>query len=222
MGLMIIGEAETPMGRLVLEEWVDRMNLYLDENLLMTSAEAISEIELARLAVEAARENTSGPLDVLVLGFGLGKTIGALLELDGVRHVVAIELFEVLLRWLGDHPEMEDLFRDPRLIPLVADAAALPLALRPGFDAILVDVGNGPLDPVLETNRSVYATGGLRELKARLRPGGVLGVWSAHHSEPFERELERTFGELRYVEIPLKTGREGLDPDLVYLAVRAD
>lgn len=219
---MIIGEAETRAGHLaLLRRDQGGLELYLDGTHLVTSTEASSEVMLARLTVDR-RRITSGSREIaaLVLGFGLGFTVRELLRHDGVGLVMVLELFAPLVHWLRRLPETEDLLVDPRVVTLVADAARPPLSRRMRFDLVLLDVGNGDLDPVLERNAPLYAVSGLTMQRRLLRPGGVLGAWAAHRSHAFERALSQVFGTYEVHEVPLVTGRPELEPDRVYLAVK--
>lgn len=218
---MIIGEAETQSGHLVLIRWTRGLELYLDGIQLMSLSEARSESELARLGVERAVESLGRPIDALVLGLGLGVTVQELLDTDQVSRVVVAELFSALPGWLRRAPETSAIFADPRMSLVVADATSLPFSNKPCFDLILLDVGNGPLDPVIVGNAPLYGPPGLTMFRRYLRLGGVLGVWAAHRSEPFERALDQVFGSFQVQEVPLPSARPDLEPDLVYLMTRS-
>lgn len=220
MPVVIVGEVATRYGTLVLIRREGAgLELFLDGRHLMSSAEARSEDDLARLA--RARWAAGGrPPRCLVLGFGLGQTVSALTKLDADISVVVVELFQPLLGWLGEQPETAGILADPRVTTLVADASTPPLGPGPSFDIVLLDVGNGPLDPVLARNESLYALEGLTSLRDLLLPGGVLGAWAAEGTGEFEAALREVFGNVEAREIALDTGRPDLEPDVVYLSIR--
>ncbi|MGK5638202.1 spermidine synthase [Streptomyces sp. URMC 126] len=110
-----------------------------------------------------------------------------------------------LLEYLGAGPDGE--------VPAPADAAG-----EPAFDAICLDIDNGPDWTVTEDNKGLYSPAGLTACRSRLRPGGVLAVWSAQPSAAFEDALRNAgFAGVTTEEIIVARGV----PDVVHLAVLA-
>ncbi len=155
---------------------------------LMTSGDTGSERALGRLAPQLLGGITRPR--VLVGGLGMGFTLRA--TLDGLPRnalVVVAELLRPVVRWnrqhighLAKHP-----LTDSRVRVHVGDVADL---LVPRYwDAILLDVDNGPEWIVLKRNLSLYEGRGLSRVIASLRPGGFLGVWSVGRHLPFERHI---------------------------------
>ncbi len=157
---------------------------------LMSSRAHGSERALATLACAPIAERPRPR--VLVGGLGFGFTLRAALDaLPAAAEVVVAELFDLVIEAnrgeagaLADRP-LDDprtrLFRGD-----VHDALA-----GPPFDAILLDVDDGPEAFTLARNRRLYSEAGLARIRRSLTPGGVLGVWSAGDHPTFVRRLEQ-------------------------------
>ncbi|MEM1179543.1 MAG: hypothetical protein AAGM22_14440 [Acidobacteriota bacterium] len=167
--------------------------IQVDRHDLMSSRCHGSEEEMARLALEASQQR--GKARWLVGGLGMGFTLRACLDAlescaAGSRVVIA-EVFEDVVRWnrqyfgeLASHP-----LEDPRTEIVVGDVFD---QLQPGgatFDAILLDVDNGPEAMTLPSNDRLYRGRGLQRVRDKLSPGGVLAVWSAFQAYRFEERL---------------------------------
>ena len=182
---------ETPIGALSLRRrrelrlGVDVFEIKLGEDFLMSSLFTASEIALARLGLAALAGRA---LDVVVGGLGLGYTAAAVLEHGEVGSLLVVETLAAVIDWHrnGLVPLGPGLTGDPRCRLIHGDFFALAAAEAgfdpdaPGrrFDAVLVDIDHSPdglLDP---RNASFYQAGGLRGVAAKLRPGGVFGLWS--------------------------------------------
>jgi spermidine synthase len=132
------------------------------------------------LATEALRRCPGRRLRVLVGGLGLGWTAATVLAEPRVAAVDVAELQPALVGWAteGLLPGLPALPAD-RLALHVTDVAAR-LASAPGhWDAVLLDVDNGPAFLVHQSNAGLYSDAGLATALAALRPGGVLAIWSA-------------------------------------------
>jgi spermidine synthase len=93
-------------------------------------------------------------------------------------------------------------------------AAAGPPPWPEGYDVACVDIDNGPDWTVTEANAALYTAPGLESLRRRLRPGGLLAVWSAHEAPDFEERLRAGFASVDVHRVPVRRGA----PDVVYLA----
>jgi spermidine synthase len=157
---------------------------------LMSSRRHGSEEALAVLGCRRAR--TLPRPHVLVGGLGMGFTLRAALDhLPLAARVLVAELVPAVVEWnhgplgaLAKHP-----LSDPRVQIEECDVAAI-LRTSPGrFDAVLLDVDNGPTALTASSNAGLYDDQGVAAVRASLRPGGVLAVWSARDDPQFERRL---------------------------------
>ena len=171
----------------------------IDNQDLMSSRTHGSEEALARQAL--ARLGVVGTPRILVGGLGMGFTLRAVLDAaPGGAVVIVAEVFDEVVRWnqktlgrLAGEP-----LRDPRVSVVVADVATL---LEAGaFDAILLDVDNGPDALTRPDNAGLYSAAGLSRLARALRQGGVLAVWSAAPDAGFLRRMS-TAGLIASTEI---------------------
>jgi spermidine synthase len=148
---------------------------------------------------------------VLVGGLGMGYTLRATLDLlPKDAKVVVAELVPAVVKWnqellgpLAQHP-----LKDRRVRVLVQDVAITLRSASAQFDAVLLDVDNGPAAFTTETNAGVYDDRGLTAAHSALRAGGMLAIWSARDDRKFEQRL-RYNGfrvEVEHVRSRLKKG----------------
>jgi spermidine synthase len=151
------------------------------------SEDALSEIGCGRVA---ERKHAR----VLIGGLGMGYSLrSALTALGPDAKVVVAELVPAVVRWnrehfghLANHP-----LRDRRVVVREDDVGAVMAEQRASFDAILLDVDNGPNGLTRLENDSLYGDTGLLRAMAALRPKGVLGVWSAGADRGFVKRLRK-------------------------------
>jgi len=149
------------------------------------SEEALAELACARVAGRA-------PAHVLIGGLGMGFTLAAALsQLDAAARLTVCELVPEVVAWnrgplgeLAGHP-----LRDPRVAVYEGDVARLIMTQSHAYDAILLDVDNGPEGLTHADNDWLYGCEGLAAASAALRPGGVLAVWSAGRDPVFTGRL---------------------------------
>jgi len=159
---------------------------------LMTSRLFGSEEALATLAAEKLR-GVRAPR-ILIGGLGMGFTLRAALGTFGPEaQIVVAELVPAVVSWARG--PMADLFGacldDPRVELTVADVAALIRTPKAPYDAILLDVDNGPEGMTQSANDGLYSTRGLRAARTSLRPGGVLAVWSQGPDTAFAQRFAK-------------------------------
>ena len=167
--------------------------IVLGHNELMSTRQRGSEEALATLS--CARIAGRNCPHVLIGGYGMGFTLrAALAVLPQDAQVTVVELVPKIIEWArGPMAELAaGCLDDPRVSLIIGDVAAHIGALPGSFDAILLDVDNGPDGLVREANNQLYTGTGLRTAKAALRAGGVLAVWSAAKDGSFVRRLEST------------------------------
>jgi spermidine synthase len=176
---------------------------------LMNSRVHGSEKALADLACEklAGKENPR----LLIGGLGMGFTLAAALKTIGpAAEVVVAELVPEVVTWnrtLIGAPAGDPL-DDPRSRVYVGDVADLIRQEPAGFDAILMDVDNGPEALVRRENNWLYSAAGLRTTRAALRPRGVLAVWSAGPDSAFSKRLRQAGFDVReHVVRPHRAGK---------------
>ncbi len=150
---------------------------------LMNSRDHSSEDELGRQTVTRLR--TPKPR-VMIGGLGMGFTLRAALDaLPAGAHVEVVEIVPAIVRW--NRGELAALAKeplaDPRVTVIEADVADV-IKKGSGYDAIILDVDNGP-DAVYEGNAALYKRHGLAAAKAAIAPGGWLAVWSSFPSRTF-------------------------------------
>jgi spermidine synthase len=159
---------------------------------LMTSRLYASEEALATLAAEKLKGRTKPR--VLIGGLGMGFTLRAALSAFGPNAgIVVAELVPAVVRWArGPMAELFGGSLDDRRVELVeADVAALIGRAEPLYDAILLDVDNGPEAMTQSANDHLYSMRGLAAARAALNPGGVLAVWSQGPDRAFAKRFEK-------------------------------
>lgn len=166
--------------------------IFADDRNLMSSRMHGSEEALATFGCRRAR--TLERPCVLVGGLGMGFTLRAALDtLPPGATVMVSELLPAVVEWnrgplgpLAGHP-----LEDPRVRVEVGDVRTM-LRDSPGrFDALLLDVDNGPDAFTSSTNAALYDDRGVAVLRAALAPGGLLALWSAWEDPRFARRLRR-------------------------------
>ena len=151
------------------------------------SEEALSELSWKKMGSRPRPR-------ILIGGLGLGYTLAAVLRVaGGDADVIVAELVPQVVEWnrgplaaLAGHP-----LDDPRVTVRVDDVGAVIREERDGFDAILLDVDNGPQALTSEDNYRLYDTAGLRATLTALRDGGVLGIWASGPDPAFVSRLRQ-------------------------------
>jgi len=159
---------------------------------LMNSRLSGSERALATLACSRLQDRPRPCL--LIGGFGMGFTLRAALETLGPEAKVTVaELVPAVIAWArGPMAHMSgDCLKDPRVTIREGDVGELIGSARSDYDAILLDVDNGPEGLSRKANDRLYDRAGLAAARRALRPGGVLAVWSSAPNADFTRRLGR-------------------------------
>ena len=187
----MLASTTTPDGvRMTLSLLADDYYIEVDGQRLMSTRAPGSEKALANLAARALADK-SHPR-VLIGGLGLGFTLGAALDvLPPGSAVVVVEFFETIVDWNRKFgfESATDRLADPRVVVEVTDVVDYLRGVTQPFDAILLDVDNGPDAWCLASNERLYDRSGLMRIWRALKPGGLLAVWSAKGSAVFENRL---------------------------------
>jgi spermidine synthase len=190
----LLAEAALPGGeRLRLKRRGEEFSIMLGANELMNSRISGSERALAVLA--CGRIGGRIAARMLIGGLGMGFTLRAALdELAGDAEVTAAELVPAVIDWARG--PMAAVFAgsldDPRVAIHAGDVGALIRSADSRYDAILLDVDNGPEGLTFAGNNALYGRSGLAAARRALTPGGVLAVWSAGPDVGFARRLHET------------------------------
>jgi spermidine synthase len=180
----------------------DEHSIRIDGDVLMTSDSHGSEEKLAERG--CAGLETLPLARVLVGGLGMGFTARAALSaLRSDAAVDVVELVGAVVRWnrelighLADAPLL-----DPRVRVIEGDVADVIATARERYDAILLDVDNGPEAFTAPQNTQLYSRDGLRRARKALRPNGVLAVWSTFESRAFTARLRAADLQTRLVRV---------------------
>lgn len=160
---------------------------------LMSTTASSSEEQMAELACAILPKNPH----ILIGGLGFGFTLKRVLELTGLDARVAVaELMPEIVEW--NRKYLADvngrLLDDPRVKILVQDVyEIIDRCGSDRFDAILLDVDNGPDPFVQKGNGRLYQGSGLVRIKAALKPKGRVIFWSAHQDKSFVKLLSKSF-----------------------------
>ncbi|HEX7153771.1 MAG TPA: spermidine synthase [Thermoanaerobaculia bacterium] len=188
---------------------------------LMNSRVHASEDALGALACERL---DARKIRVLIGGLGMGYTLAATLACAGREaEVVVGELVPAVVEW--NRGPLADLagrpLDDPRVVVRVEDVVDIIRSERGGFDAILLDVDNGPSAFTTSTNNRLYSMTGLRAAHAALRPGGIYAVWSSGGDAAFTRKLQQAgFTSAEEVRVRGRTATKG-SRFLIWVAQKA-
>lgn len=197
----LLAEARTPDGTLLsLTRRDTELVIMAGGKILMSSRMHGSEEAMAAMACQRLGRRDLGDggpslagASVLIGGLGLGYTLRATLDLlPADATVVVAELIPAIVDWhrgplaaLAGNP-----IADQRVQIEIKDVIAT-LRSSPGrFDAILLDIDNGPEAFTESSNAGLYNDRGIATIRAALKPGGVLAVWSAWEDRRFEQRLK--------------------------------
>jgi spermidine synthase len=217
----LLGCAQVPGGgeELRLYKRGGEFSIRVNSRELMNSRAHGSEDALAELACAKIADRHRPR--VLIGGLGMGYTTAAALRRlgNGARIVVA-ELVPSVVEWnrgpladLAGHP-----LQDARVTVREADVAQILKDERRAYDAILLDVDNGPEGLILKGNDWLYSPNGLNAAYEALARAGVLAIWSAGPDHAFTKRLRRAGFEVNEVRVRARSGGGGRHT--IWLAVR--
>ncbi|GGD52529.1 spermidine synthase [Croceicoccus pelagius] len=206
----LLGEAQVPGGALLqlFSHGTDYI-IALDRNELMSTRMWFSEEQLAELTLD--RLERPDP-HILIGGYGMGFTLRAALARLGDKGRVTVgELVPEIIEWArGPMAEVaKGCLDDPRVTLCMGDVRQVIAEGNGTYDAILLDVDNGPDGLVRPENDAIYANAGLAAAKRALKPGGVLAIWSAAPDPRFTRQLTKAGFEVDPVEVRARPNNKG-------------
>ena len=197
-------------------------SIRLGHNELMNSRLSGSEQALATLACEKLRARKRP--HILIGGLGMGFTLRAALAALGTQaRITVAELVPAVVAWARG--PMAEVFgnslSDPRVSLHEADVGDLIQSGRSAYNAILLDVDNGPEGLTRQANDVLYDLDGLRAARTALRPGGILAVWSSGPNPNFTRRLRKTGFDVAEVKLRA-TGARGGARHVIWIASRGN
>ena len=208
-------------GSLRLMQRGAEFSIRLDHYELMNSRLSGSEEALAAIACDRIKSREAPRM--LIGGLGMGFTLrAALASLGPDASVTVAELVPAVIKWARG--PMIDVFgnslADPRVSIREADVGELIRSGPSNFDAIVLDVDNGPDGLTRKANDALYGLAGLRAARRALRTGGVLTIWSARPDPKFTLRLQKANFAVDVLNVP--AGSRGRKKHVVWIATRDD
>ena len=182
--------------------------IVLNRNELMNSRMSGSEEALATMTLDRLGKRDA---HLLVGGYGMGFTLRAALgQLSATGKATVVELVPEIIAWARNDMAglTGDCLDDPRVVLTIGDVASA-IAAGGGYDAILLDVDNGPDGLTRDANDRLYSARGLAAARTALRPGGILAVWSAAPDRHFTRRLSDAGFAVDEIALPARANGKG-------------
>lgn len=216
--------AETPApdgGSLTLYEHDGDYVISLGGRELMHSKATASELLLGTLGV--AQLDSKEHNRVLIGGLGLGFTLKSVLSLTNKRcDVDVVELIPDIIEWNKTHLEKLNgkLLETTRVKVRPSNVIAHLHRTKPGtYDAIMMDIDNGPVAMVAKENSSLYSERGIQAMMDVLKPEGRAVVWSASLDKRFEKRLKQA--RLQFKSYPAKIHEKAKKPSYILYVITA-
>ncbi|MEV7614978.1 spermidine synthase [Streptomyces sp. NPDC089799] len=221
-GTVTLDRRTGPYGEVALRRTGATYEIIANGCFLMDTSDGRSERLLVDAAYAALGLPTS-PLpppaapSVLIGGLGVGFSLAHAAAQERWGRIAVAEREQAVIDWHRTGPLSGisgAALADPRVTILHTDLTEHLTSSSDRYDALCLDIDNGPDWTVTEDNRSLYSASGLASCRARLNPGGVLAVWSAQPSAAFEEALRNAgFSSVRTEEVPVARGV----PDVIHL-----
>jgi spermidine synthase len=210
----LVERVETSNGEIALRRAGDDFEIISNGVFLMDSRGGASERLLVGAALDAVQPGAHLVIGGLGIGFSLQEAVASWVP----GAITVVEREPVIVSWHATHLRRytAEAMADPRVEVVTADIVDWLRDTQRQVDAICLDIDNGPEWTVTDGNGFLYSADGLTLLCDRLRPGGVLAVWSASASPAFAERLRVVFRDVHEHEVPVPRG----EPDVVYLARR--
>ena len=216
----LLGTAQVPGGEELKLYSHDRdFMIVLGHNELMSTRRSGSEIALAVQSCERIKGRKHPR--ILIGGYGMGFTLRAALRtLAADARVTVAELMPAGVEWARG-PMAEVLagsLDDPRVIVREEDVGVVIRAAARTWDAIMLDVDNGPEGLTRQGNDTLYSTAGLTATLQALKPGGVFTMWSSAPDPAFTRRLKKV--GFTVTEVPTRGGKKRGVRHMIWVAVK--
>ncbi|MFJ7770696.1 spermidine synthase [Streptomyces sp. NPDC097107] len=216
----VLDRREGPHGEVVLRRHGALLQIIANGCFLMDTSDGRSERRLVDAAADAlTAPGGQGAPHLLIGGLGVGFSLAHAAADPRWGRIAVVERERAIIDWHRDGPLAAlsaGALADPRTKIVEADLLEYVNETSDTYDALCLDIDNGPGWTVTEGNDGLYAPTGLAGCARLLRPGGVLAVWSAQPSPEFEETLRNAgFQQVRTEEIPVARGV----PDVVHLGV---
>ena len=210
----VVERAAGRQGELALRAIGNHYEIICNGVFLMDTRNGESERLLVRLALRGRRNRSR----LLIGGLGVGFSLAEALRSDLVEQVTVVEIEPKIVEWSQTWlaPFSGHALSDPRVEVLIDDVTTFLDHGGEPFDGICLDVDNGPTWTVTDANRMLYADERLDLLHDRLKPAGVLTIWSAAEAPGFAERLRRVFDSVDRFAVPVPRG----EPDVIYAASR--
>jgi spermidine synthase len=223
---VVLARETTPQGEIQLQQWIETnetgqpvYEIIFNGVFLMASYNERSGKAVATLAIEPLAGERQ-VMRVLIGGLGMGYTLQATLDHDGIQAVDVVEIEKHIISWakrffgdLNSHA-----LSDPRVRLIQMDLGDYLFQTEETYEAVILDVDNGPTWLALESNQRLYEKPTLARIKDLLTEGGVLTVWAAEKYTDFQKRLEEVFSQAEEITIQ-ETDRRGRPTD--YFIYRA-
>jgi spermidine synthase len=204
----ILARVDGVCGELVLRRVGGQYEIIANGVFLMDTRNGESE----RLLVRAAVERMPAGGSLLIGGLGVGFSLREALADARVGKVVVVEREQAVIDWNRDILGNSEPLDDPRVEVVCADLLAwLPAAGQ--FDALCLDIDNGPEWTVSEGNAALYGPSGLGMLADAMTSESVLAIWSAGTADAFVARVAERIGPVETLRVPVPRG----EPDLIFL-----
>lgn len=207
-----------PYGEVVLRRHGDLLQIIANGCFLMDTSDGRSERHLVDAALAALDARVTAP-HVLIGGLGVGFSLAHAAGRPRWSRITVVEREPAIIDWHRSGPLAgisAQALADPRTEVVEADLVRYVRRASRVFDALCLDIDNGPDWTVTEDNEGLYAPDGLAACARALKPHGVLAIWSAKPSTEFEGSLRNAgFRQVRTEEIPVARGV----PDVVHIGI---